>query len=242
MKKIIKYISAFSFFVIIGLIIFDLLFLPIIATGKKNVFVPDVRNKSMYAAEKILEDMGLISEIIYSNYKEDYIPYTVLNMSPRPFTKVKEGKIIKLTVTGNKKDIILDDFYKTSLNNAKLIINRQGVVLDTIIYEYSNDIAKHYITSQYPKPGKIIKTNDKITLIVSLGNPPNYYLVPNLINLNLSKAKEIISKSGLLLGKIEYEINDEYLNNTILEQSITEGVRLSFPNKIDLIVSKDRNE
>ena len=45
-------------------------------------------------------------------------------MFPRAFTKVKEGKIIKLTVTGNKKDIILDDFYNTSLNNAKLIINR----------------------------------------------------------------------------------------------------------------------
>ena len=40
-----------------------------------------------------------------------------------------------------------------------------------------------------------------------MGNPPNYYIVPNLININLDKAKEIISKSGLIFGKIKYEYN-----------------------------------
>ena len=38
---------------------------------------------------------------------------------------------------------------------------------------------------------------------------------------------------------LTYEINDEYLNNTILEQSITGGLKLSFPKSIDLIISTD---
>ena len=31
-----------------------------------------------------------------------------------------------------------------------------------------------------------------------------------------------------------------YLNNTILDQDLTEGMKLSFPSKINLIVSTDR--
>ena len=112
--------------------------------------------------------------------------------------------------------------------------------MDTIIYEYNNDFKKDLITSQYPKSGKILQTNDKITYIVSLGSPPNYYIVPNLININFSKAKEIISKAGLKIGNIKYEINNDYLNNTILEQSITGVLKLSFPKSIDLIISRDK--
>ena len=54
---------------------------------------------------------------------------------------------------------------------------------------------------------------------------------------SLNKAKETISKAGLLLGKITYEYNEEYLNNTVLEQNKTPGMKLSFPTKINLIVS-----
>ena len=52
----------------------------------------------------------------------------------------------------------------------------------------------------------------------------------------------MISLSGLRLGNITYEFNDEYLNNTVLEQSITDGLKLSFPKSIHLIVSIDKNE
>ena len=111
----------------------------------------------------------------------------------------------KIIEAMDKNTIIVDDFVNCSLTSAKIIINQQGIRLDTVIYEYNTDFKKDFITSQYPKPGKILKTNDKITYVVSLGNPPNHYIVPNLININLSKAKEIISKSGLKIGNILYE-------------------------------------
>ena len=115
-----------------------------------------------------------------------------------------------------------------------------NIKIDTLIYEYNNDILENFIISQFPKAGKLIKSGDEITLVVSLGNPPNYYIAPNLINVNLIKAKKMISKAGLLLGNITYEYNENYLYNTVLEQSKTPGMRLSFPSKIDLIVSNDK--
>ena len=163
-------------------------------------------------------------------------------MAPRPFTKIKKGRSIKITVTGTKEKIIVNNFMNMSLTSAKILISKQGLVLDTVIYEYNDRFEKYHISSQYPKSGKVLETNDKISYVVSLGNPPNHYTVPNLINFNLSKAKEMISLSGLKLGNITYEYDEEYLNNTVLEQSITYGLKLSFPKSIDITVSTDKYE
>ena len=53
-------------------------------------------------------------------------------------------------------------------------------------------------------------------------------------------AKKRISKSGLILGKLRYEFDQNYLNNTVLEQSHPANKRLSFPAEIDLILSTDK--
>ena len=114
------------------------------------------------------------------------------------------------------------------------------MLIDTLIYEYNNVIKKDNIIDQYPKKEKQMKSFDKVTLIVSLGKPPDYYIVPDLVNINYITAKEIINKAGLKIGKITYEYEDDFLNNTILEQNLTAGMKLSFPHKIDLIISTDR--
>ena len=56
----------------------------------------------------------------------------------------------------------------------------------------------------------------------------------------MDKAKKRISKSGLILGKIKYEFDENYLNNTVLEQGHPANKRLSFPAEIDLILSTDK--
>ena len=121
--------------------------------------------------------------ITKTSYKENNKPNDVISMDPRAFTKVKKGRLIKLTITGDKKNIIVQDYLNMSINNAKLSIKRYGLTIDTLIYEYNNNIKKNRITSQYPKQGKILETNDKISFVVSLGDPPNYYTVSNLMNI-----------------------------------------------------------
>ena len=240
MKTLFTYALIFSFFGIFTLLLLDKVLLPIITNYNQPIYLPDYRDLDYRIAQKKLDSLGFSYNIIFHNYDNTLIPYTVIEMSPRPFTKLKSGRIIKLTVANKKEDIVLDNYYNQSLRNTYLVLGRINLEIDTLIYEYNNTIEKDYIISQYPKFGKSVKTGDKITFIVSLGNAPNYYITPNLININLIKAKEIISKAGLLLGNIEYEYNQKYLNNTVLEQDKTPGMRLSFPAKIDLIVSTDK--
>ena len=231
-----------SFLGIVGLIVFETLALPKITKSKNNLYLPDVKNTNIFYAEKKLHDLGFKIEKIVSKYIDNVSPNTVINMSPRAFTKVKIGRLIKLTVSGDKEIIQLQNYIGFSLTNAKLSLKRTGILIDTVMYEYHGDIKKNHITSQFPSEGKNLLTNDKISFIVSLGNPPNHYTVPNLINMSLKKGKEYISKSGLLIGNIKYEYNNNYLNHTILEQNITPGVKLSFPEYINLIISTETKD
>ena len=127
-----------------------------------------------------------------------------------------------------------------SLRNALLEISRFGLTKDTVIYEYDNLIKSGNITFQIPKMGKIVKSSTQITLGVSNGLPPDYYIVPDIINLSLNRGKDMIHKSGLRVGKINYEYQPQLLNNTIIDQSMTPDLRVSFPASINLIVSQDR--
>ena len=240
MKLFYKYICSFFIFAILGLFLFDNVFLSLYVNKNKDIYLPDVRFLDSLIAEKQLKELGFEVEILFSDYDPENIPGNVIKISPRPFSKLKSGRIIKLTVASDKNDIILDDFTNISLRNARLILKRLDLKVDTLLYEYNNDIKKNHIISQFPKPSKLLKSNDLVTFIISQGKPPNYYVTPNLINLNLYKAKEKISRAGLILGNINYEYSKDFLNNTVLEQDKTPGMKLSFPARINIIVSTDK--
>ena len=240
MKTIYKYIISLICFAILGLFLLDNVFLSVYVNKNKDIYLPDVRFIDSLIAEKELKELGFEVEILFSDYNSENIPGNVIKISPRPFSKLKSGRIIKLTVASDKNDIILEDFTNISLRNAELILKRLDLKIDTLLYEYNNDIKKNHIISQFPKPSKLLKSNDLVTFIISQGQAPNYYVTPNLINLNIYKAKEKISRAGLILGNIKYEYSKDYLNNTVLEQDKTPGMKLSFPARINIIISTDK--
>ena len=240
MYTLLRYIISFIIVGVIATFMIGFFILPQITHKGDELYLPDVRSYNVVKAKRILTEMGFTTTIIKSNYNEQFIPNHVISMTPRAFTKIKRNRTIKLKIAGAKEKILLSDFKNKSLRNVQIAIDRNNLLIDTLIYEYNNHIKKDYIIDQYPKPNIFLESLDKVTFIISLGNPPDYYIVPHLININLKRGRDVISKAGLLLGTIKYEFNTNYLNNTILEQDLTDGMKLSFPSKINLIVSTDR--
>ena len=237
-KKILKYISFFFLQALIFYTIIDFIILPVIANNKKELYLEDVRGLDIKEAVNQLDLFEI--DIYNEKFTKGMIPGRVIDMSPKPFSYIKEGKVIKLSVVSNPENYIVENYINKSFRDINLLLDRKSVSIDTLIYEFSNNIKKGHIIDQYPKALDTLNHDQKITLIISQGNHPNYYLVPNLINLSLDKANKRISKSGLILGKIKYEYNENYLNNTVLEQSHPANKRLSFPGEIDLILSTDK--
>jgi len=239
MKKLfLNYFSSIIISTALSLILLDFFILPFLSNQKDEIYVPDVKGMNVNDIGLMLEDFSV--NFFYVDFIDGYKVDEIISTSPRAYTKVKEGREIKVTVIADKKDIVIEELVNKSLRNANMFLDRNNIVLDTAIYEYSESIERNYIVSQYPKHGSIVNDDSKITLIVSLGNPPDYYIVPDLINLSFNAARKKISESGLLLGEIYYERVDTLLNNTIIQQNQPAYKRLSMPIEINLTISKDK--
>ncbi len=238
LKKLFNYISSFLLQALIFYIIVDFIILPVLANNKKELYLKDVRGLDIKEAIRQLDVFEI--DIYNEKFTKGMVPGSVIDMSPKPFSYIKEGKVVKLSVISNPETYIVESYINKSFRDINLLLDRKSISIDTLIYEFSNKIKKGNIIDQYPKASDTLLHDQKITLIISQGNHPNYYLVPNLINLSLDKAKKRISKSGLILGKIKYEFDENYLNNTVLEQGHPANKRLSFPAEIDLILSTDK--
>tara|TARA_Y100001970_G_scaffold122493_2_gene151859 strand:+ start:28883 stop:29611 length:729 start_codon:yes stop_codon:yes gene_type:complete len=240
MHKIFKYSVSFLLIFILSIIVLDFLILPTLTKRGNELYLPDVRSMHISEAEKKLEKFNL--KVHYMKYNPSYKKDEVIATSPRPFTKVKIGRDIKISIASAKQDFIMDDFINKSYRSTKLLLDRNNILIDTTIYEYNENIIKDNIIYHYPKSGKKITDSTPITLVVSSGNPPDYYRVPDLINKTLNNAIEEIAKAGLLLGKVRYEYDSRLLNNTVLEQDPPKNKKLSIPLEINLIISKDTTE
>ena len=241
-RSLLKYFIAFIFFSFSGIVILDYFILPNYVGYNNEHYLPDVRGEYLEKATYQLRSLRFNTKPILIPYSESHTPGTVIKMFPRAFTKVKEGRTIDLTIAGKDEDIEIPDISNLSLRNAKLILTKLGLGIDTIIYEYDNVISYGYISFQLPRKGQTVKSSTNMTLGVSRGAPPDYYIIPDIVNYSLTRARKLIINEGLRVGEITYEFQPDLVPNTVIEQNMTAGMRVSFPASINLLISTDKQE
>jgi len=241
-RSLLKYLIALIFFSLSGIVILDYFILPNYVGYNNEHYLPDVRGEYLEKATYQLRSLGFHTHSIRIPFSESHTSGTVIKMFPRAFTKVKEGRTIDLTIAGKDEDIEIPDISNLSLRNAKLTLTKLGLGIDTIIYEYDNVISDGYISFQLPRKGQTVKFSTNMTLGVSRGAPPDYYIIPDIVNYSLTRARKSIINEGLRVGEITYEFQPELVPNTVIEQNMTAGMRVSFPASINLLISTDKQE
>ena len=241
-RSLLKYLIAFTFFSLSGIVILDYFILPNYVGYNNEHYLPDVRGEYLEKATYQLRSLRFNTKPILIPYSESHTPGTVIKMFPRAFTKVKEGRTIDLTIAGKDEDIEIPDISNLSLRNAKLTLTKLGLGIDTIIYEYDNVISDGSISFQLPRKGQTVKSSTNMTLGVSRGAPPDYYIIPDIVNYSLTRARKTIINEGLRVGEITYEFQPDLVPNTVIEQNMTAGMRVSFPASINLLISTDKEE
>ena len=117
-KILLRYFLSFLLMGALILLTINYIILPLIANKNDEVYIPDVKGLNLEEATILLSDFNI--RTFYIDHIAGYNPDEILSTSPRAFTKVKEGREIKLTVIADKKDIIINDFKNTSLRSAEL--------------------------------------------------------------------------------------------------------------------------
>ena len=73
--------------------------------------------------------------------------------------------------------------------------------------------------------------------MVNRGRASNFTYMPRVVGMQLSEAELLLEDKVLKLGLVTYRRDENYLPETVLEQSEREGTELDNWTEIDVVVS-----
>lgn len=193
----------------IFLILFVVVFLRIYTNHGDSIEIPDLKGKSIEETANILEDKDLRYEIQDSVYSPDLPPGTVLDQFPKPGMKVKQHRMIFITLCAiSQERIPMPQLTDISLRQAEALIENSGLVAGSIQYqpsEFPNLVLEQRINGRMVAKGEMIPKGSRVDLVVGSNGEGLSVELPSLIGLTLDDAKLKLEENSLSIGTITYD-------------------------------------
>lgn len=238
---------------IVGLFLFiQLIFLAlrVYTHHGQALSVPDFNGKNLEEATSLIDLNQLRYQIIDSVFIQGQKPGTIVAQNPSPNTKVKENRTIFFTINAiNPEKIKMPNVVGVSIRQAEARLLTSGLRVGD--RRYVPDIGRDYVLRQLFKgrdipEGKMIIKGSAIDLVLGLGTTDEMAEVPNLKNLNLSKARDVASQSYLNIGAIIPDNSivtpQDSLNAVIWKQRPEPGSSINAGHEIDVWLTIDQNK
>ena len=172
--------------------------------SQKEVMVADLVGKPLNEALTILsqQNLGLKREAQEFN---DTVPAgTVLRQEPRPGMLVREGKIIRVTLSQGGETAFVPEIVGQSIRAAEISLRNNFLSLGEVKYRPSLKYEKDIVTSQDPPARKILPKNSLVHLAVSNGPPEDgTRLMPDFIGKNWSDVESWAKELGIRVDRRE---------------------------------------
>lgn len=138
------------------------------------------------------------------------------------------------------KDVVVPAV--VGLNKEEAIKLLQSKKLNGLVVETVNDdnVEPGKVIKQKPAENEKVKEGTNVELTISVGK--NKTIVPNILNLDLDKAEELIKKNKLILRNIERKFSDKVEENKVISQSIEAGQDVDVDTKIDIVISRGKED
>lgn len=221
---------------VIAFLILDNIVMPIYVRHGEEIEMPDVTVLEFLDAIGILNDYGfeVRKTSQYDSYREKGV---VIEQNPEPFKIVKKGRIVYLTVSLGEKLVKVPELRGISERDAEIRLQENNLKLGTKYYEPSNDPEGTVIKQLYETDMTIPK-GSSVSITVSLGTPPDEIFMPDVINKNVKDASDMIHKRGLAVGEFEYQVQNNLLPNTVIDQIPPMGSVLALGDTVYFIISR----
>ncbi|MBS6685108.1 Stk1 family PASTA domain-containing Ser/Thr kinase [Thomasclavelia spiroformis] len=182
--------------------------------------MPDLEGKTKKQAIALLKDYNVtISDDVTEKLSDEYDKGKILETDPKKGTTIKEGDVVKLTISKGKY-IVIDDYIGMDEEKATKALEKLG--LEVEIEEEVSSKSRGTVIDQSIDEGEKLdptkKKELKITLTVSKGN---YTIIGDYLGMDVEKAKEALAKLGFEV--VDKEEESEKPVGTVIDQSLQSG-------------------
>jgi len=205
--------------------------------SNNEVAVSNVVGKQSDVARNILLNQNLrVSE---SEIFNDKVPAgTVISQYPEAGIVVKEQRMVVLVISKGGEVEIVPDLRGLNRRDAELKIKNAGLIVGRVDEQFSADTPADTIISQQPRPPAQVNKNTPIDLVISKGNGPRKFAVPDFRGTPLNTVGSQLDSLKLKQGKVTEEASDKYAPGTIIDQNPAYAAEVAEGTSIDFTVAK----
>ena len=204
-----------------------------------KVEVPDVVGLNFEEAKQMFEDLYFVVEEIY-DFDETYNQDIIFKQDPEAGTILEslsgEKLSITLYVSKGKKTFSMPGLIGLDLGEAKQVIESLELILDNIIYEFSDEQPIDKIFDQSPVPDSKVSKSTGVILYVSLGENP-LVLIPDVIGMTEEDAIKALDTAGFKEVSVMLEESDEE-KDKVFSQTPVSGILYDKSLEIIIKISK----
>lgn len=213
--------------------------------SRKDVIVPDLRGKSLNDALNVLSNLNLGLRKESDEFNQNIPLGTIIRQNPMPGITVREGKIIKVTISQGGQVSFVPNLIGLPIRTAEINIRSAGLNLGEESTRYSILYEKGIVVDQDPKPGSIIERDSLINLVISSGKPPDdILLMPKFINKDIDEVRKWGSDNQIDI-EIKQETSSIEPSGTVIRQDIPPDTEITRGQKVVVWVadySDDKTE
>lgn len=172
------------------------------------ITLEDLENMPYEEATRWLHERGLRDTIIDSSFVADAPPLLVVEQDPRPGSKVKENRMIYLSVTSNRPPSIAlpDELIGKSRREVESKLMGTFTLGESIEEPgYENTVLRIEMDGEPLREGQIIPKFSELNLVIGNGLGDTRVPVPCLLGLTLDEAGFVLLGESLLLGSTVYD-------------------------------------
>lgn len=207
----------------------------------QEIPVPNIVNKSVQEAIKILDDSGLEYEVDSFNYDPKYRPFQVLQVYPVPGSRVKDGRAIQLRVNPRTwAKVEVPDVINKYSGLAFQRLEQVGLKVGDTIFEPSiqkDAVIRILYNGNEVKPKTKLARFSIVDVVIGSG-PMRNIAIPNVVGLTVKEARQVIAKSMFEVGLVEHEDGSKDESDIIYYQDPASGDIRDQGMQMDLWASK----
>ena len=118
------------------IVLFDSFIMPKYVRMGTGRYMVNVIEKNISYGQKVLDSEGykiVVSDTLFTGV---FVPGTIVDQYPKPNTRVKEGRTIRLKIAQPEKMVSIPDLIGRSLRSSELALNQIGLDKGTIAQDF----------------------------------------------------------------------------------------------------------
>lgn len=204
--------------------------------------VPNIIGASSEEATAVLAAAGMTLEVDADRLQVDSVPADhVARQDPAAGTHVKRMRAVRVMLSTGPLVRSVLSLVGDSRQRALIALEQQGIAVDYVASAPSFEVRRDTIIAQSPEPDAMTgeQSSRPLRLLVSLGEPATYYVMPNLVTGSVREIRTRIEAFGFRVTEgSNRRVHASVPPGTIVAQSPQPGFRIAAGGEIVLQVSR----